>query len=225
MYELGFAHGREKPVILICEQSSNRPSDLASFHMLIYDFIRMDKSFKQKLVKVIVQSVRSPADFTYPFAHAEHQDAPRPTVFISYSHADTECLRRLQIHLRPLERENEIELWDDTRIAGGARWREEIEMALERAAIAILLISADFLASDFVVNNELPPLLMAAEERGTTILPVVLKPCRFLRDRNLSVFQAMNDPATPLLTLPIADQEGLYARVAERIENEINAGS
>ena len=144
-------------------------------------------------------------------------------VFVSYSHRDERWLKRLQVHLKPLVREGEIELWDDTRIAAGARWREEIERALDQAAIAILLISADFLASDFVVDNELPPLLQAAEQGGTTILPLILKHCRFLRDRNLSVFQSVNDPRHPLLSLTEGEQEELWARVSERIENELNS--
>lgn len=222
MYELGLAHGKEKPVLIIRDDVSDQPFDLAHFYTLIYDSNRSDKAFRQKLVKKIVQAIQHPEQFASPFHPAQNANARRPTVFISYSHNDRESLGRLRVHLRPLERENQIELWDDTRIVAGARWKEQIGAALERAAIAVLLISADFLASDFVVNNELPPLLKAAEERGTTILPLVLKPCRFMRDVNLSVFQAINDPRHPLLTLNAGEQEELYARLAERIENELN---
>ena len=222
MYELGVAHGREKPVILIGQGSSASIFDIASVYTLIYDSSRMETSFKQKLVKQIVEAIRNPEQFSHPFYRRESERNPKPTVFVSYSHADAGCLTRLQIHLKPLEKENQIELWDDTRIVAGAKWKEQIEAALARAAIAVLLISADFLASDFVVDNELPPLLQAAEEKGTTILPVILKPCRFSRDKNLSGFQAINDPRKPLLSQPEAEQEEMYARLAERIENELN---
>jgi hypothetical protein len=141
-----------------------------------------------------------------------------PSVFISYSHVDREYLDRLRIHLKPLERLGMIELWDDTRIKSGEKWRDAITSALSRAAVAILLISADFLASDFIVDNELPPLLKAAEERGTVVLPLVLTPCRFVRDPNLAAFQAINDPRQPLIALPGAEREAIYARLAERVE-------
>ena len=64
--------------------------------------------------------------------------------------------------IAPLEREGRIERWDDTRIRPGSEWRSEIKQALERARAAVLLISADFLASDFIQDNELPPLLSLA---------------------------------------------------------------
>ncbi|HYR10634.1 MAG TPA: toll/interleukin-1 receptor domain-containing protein, partial [Longimicrobium sp.] len=124
----------------------------------------------------------------------------RIRVFISYSHADAEWLERLQKHLKPLQREG-IEVWDDTRLKAGEQWREEIREALAKTKVAVLLISADFLASDFIVTNELPPLLKAAEEDGATILPVIISPCRFTREASLSRFQAVNDPAKPLLRM------------------------
>jgi hypothetical protein len=85
-----------------------------------------------------------------------------------------------------------------------------------------LLVSADFLASDFIVNNELPPLLMSAEARGLRILPVVLKPCGFHRDPVLSNFQSINNPAAPLLGLAHIEQEAIYSRIADEVAEEIH---
>lgn len=67
------------------------------------------------------------------------------TIFISYSHEDSKYLKRLNVHLKPLERQGLVELWDDTKIKVGDKWEEEILKALNRSAIAILIISADFL--------------------------------------------------------------------------------
>jgi len=143
---------------------------------------------------------------------------PRNKVFISYSRRDERWLNRLRVHLRPLERDHAIEIWDDTRMAPGTNWRNAITDAISSAKVGILLISADFLASDFIVNNELPPLLEAARNGGATILCVIVSPCRFERVQELSNFQAINNPKKPLAKLPLAEREAVWVKVADAVE-------
>lgn len=145
----------------------------------------------------------------------------RTQVFVSYSHADSEHLLRLRVHLRPYERKGQVDLWVDTKIKTGQKWRTEIEGALERAAVAVLLVSADFLASDFVVDNELPPLLLAAQEEGVTILPVILKPCAFNATKEISQFQAANAPSNPLISCGEAEREAIWVKVAEAVSEAV----
>src|SRR3954468_3748490 len=111
--------------------------------------------------------------------------APSPTrtkVFISYSHADKEWLERLKRHLKPLVRDGHLESWDDTHIQPGDDWQQEIRTALDTAQVAVLLITADSFPADFIDENELPPLLAAAESKGGRILPVILGASRFARN-------------------------------------------
>ncbi len=98
------------------------------------------------------------------------------------------------------------------------KWRDEIEKALEAAKVAILLVSTDFLASDFISEDELPPLLKAAEEDGAIILPLILKVCRYTSHKNLSEFQSVNDPKKPLSKLSENDQDEVLVKLADRIE-------
>lgn len=147
------------------------------------------------------------------------QSHGRTKVFISYSHKDKAWLERLHVHLRPLERDGRVEHWDDTRIKAGGRWREEIAEALTTTKVAVLLVSADFLASDFIVTEELPPLLSAAKKEGAVILPVILNHSRFMSFASLSQFQAVNDPLKPLAALKKAEPEAVFVKVSEVIEN------
>jgi hypothetical protein len=221
MYELGFARSKDKPTVLIASSSKNIPFDLAGLRILIYDLVA-PTDFVTRLVEVLTQAGKAPQNFTWTRTLAESQK--RQSVFISYSHADGAFLDRLLVHLKPLEREGLIEVWVDTRLRAGDRWRKEIEKALSRATVAILLVSADFLASDFITNNELPPILRKAEDRGTKIIPLILKPCRFTRDGNLRQFQAMNAPEKSLIMLSEGEQEVFYDRIAAEVERHLQRG-
>ena len=146
--------------------------------------------------------------------------SPRTKLFISYSHKDdAKWLERLQTHLKPLEREGRIERWDDTRIESGNDWHEEIRAALATTKVAVLLISGDFLASEFITENELPPLLEAAEDEGATILPIIVSPCRI--PPQISRFQAMNDPKRTLEDMDKAEYERIFVDVANDVERLI----
>lgn len=101
------------------------------------------------------------------------------SVFISYSHKDRKGLEMVRKHLKYLEEQRGLTIWDDRSIPPGARWREAIQQALHQTTVAVLLVSADFLASDFIMHEELPFLLQAAEEGHITLLSVVLSPCLF----------------------------------------------
>jgi hypothetical protein len=149
--------------------------------------------------------------------------APSPStrtkVFISYSHADKEWLDRLKRHLKPLVREGNLDCWDDTHIRPGDDWKQEIQNALDTAQVAVLLISADFFASDFIDETELPPLLDAAKAKGVRILPVILSASRFARNPALARFQTVNQPDRPLAKMSPAEQDDVLDYVAQIIEN------
>jgi len=138
-------------------------------------------------------------------------------IFISYSHNDQEYLDRILVHLKRIENDG-IDTWSDLRLRPGDQWRKEIALALERASVAILLVSADFLASDFITENELPPLLRKAAEQGTRIIPVIVKACGFERDKNLNQFQALNNPNETVARMTEGKREKLYDKLAAEVE-------
>lgn len=141
----------------------------------------------------------------------------RTKVFISYSHEDRRPMERLKVFLRHLEREGKIDSWDDSKILSGSKWREEIAKAIDACKVAVLFISADFLASDFIIENELPPLLEAADKQGAVILSIIVSPVD-LSDTILEQFQAVNSPDSPLIGLSRKRKEEVFLNAFKRIK-------
>jgi hypothetical protein len=134
------------------------------------------------------------------------------SVFISYARPDRAWLDRLRIHLKPLERGGKIEIWHDGKIEVGGLWELEIERALANASAAVLLISANFMGSTFIYENELPPILKRNAAAGLVIFPIFIGHCFYEHDPALSRLNAFNDPRRPLSAMTEAEAEAEFAR-------------
>ncbi len=142
-------------------------------------------------------------------------------IFISYAHVDEKFHNRLMTHLSVLKKYiGGFEEWSDKKIHAGQHWKEEIEKALNEANIAILLVSTDFLASDFIKNNELPPILRKAEAENTTVLCLLVEPSLFLKSE-LAEFQAINKPEMTLADMTKPAQERVFLELMDEIERII----
>ncbi len=125
----------------------------------------------------------------------------RNNIFISYSHKDKTWLDELLLFFKPLQKKKMIKVWSDKEIALGAKWKDEIKNALSTAKVGLLLITQEFLASDFITDEEIPKLIQSSEEEGAIILPVILEPCTIQFEEELNQFQFFNSPDKPLSSL------------------------
>ncbi|NEP19240.1 MAG: toll/interleukin-1 receptor domain-containing protein, partial [Leptolyngbya sp. SIO4C1] len=98
-------------------------------------------------------------------------------VFISYSHKDEVLKDEVLRHLRILQREGEINTWQDQDIEAGTEWATEIKENLEKAQIVLLLITSNFLASDYCYETEMQRAVQRHHEGTARVIPIILKPC------------------------------------------------
>ena len=121
-----------------------------------------------------------------------------PKIFVSYSHADTKHMDRLLVHLAPLKSAADLEIWTDEQIAGGDAWAPAIDQAISNATLAIFLVTADFLNSDFITRKEVPSLLERRQNEGLRLYPILAKPCAWQAIQWLSAIQIRPTGAKPV---------------------------
>jgi WD40 repeat protein/GTPase SAR1 family protein len=102
-------------------------------------------------------------------------------VFISYSHGDEPLRQELTKHLSALRRENVVGFWHDRMIGAGEEWRGEIDRHLEQAGIILLLVSPDFIASDYCYDIETKRALERHAAGEAVVIPIVLRPVDWLK--------------------------------------------
>lgn len=129
---------------------------------------------------------------------AEARPAPPLRVFLSYSHKDDELCERFLVHLSQLRRQGLIETWHDRRITAGAEWAGAIDEHLNAAHIIILLVSADFLASDYCNDVEMTLAIERGQKGEARLVPVILEPCDWETSRFAS-FQALPKDGKPVV--------------------------
>ncbi|MGH3804622.1 MAG: toll/interleukin-1 receptor domain-containing protein, partial [Pseudonocardiaceae bacterium] len=129
-------------------------------------------------------------------------DGGRDLVFVSYSHHDAEWALRLRVLLKPLVRSKQLRLWIDTDIRVGDEWHPDIIRAIEQSNVALLLVSADYLDSDFIMEHEVPTLI----EQGVRLAPVLVGECLWKRVPELDQVQWLHDPGRDGALNLVADQ-------------------
>ncbi|HEX9002629.1 MAG TPA: TIR domain-containing protein, partial [Blastocatellia bacterium] len=140
-------------------------------------------------------------------------------VFISYSHRDEALRESLDKHLSALRREGSIEAWHDRMITAGTEWAGEIDRNLESARIVLLLVSADFIASDYCVDVEMKRALERHAAGEARVIPIIVRPVDGWDRMPFGKLQALPDLGKPITTWENPDVA--FANVAAGIRKAI----
>jgi hypothetical protein len=141
-------------------------------------------------------------------------------VFISYSHKDGDFKDELVIMLAGLQRRGVIDAWQDRCIEEGDEWYQEIQDTMKDCDLAILLVSANFIASRFIQDEELPKLLKRRMEEGLRVVPVIVKPCMWQSEPILKDLQGLPRDGKPVITFSKenGDRDQVWTDIAKAIE-------
>ncbi len=166
-------------------------------------------------------------------------DTPKQlTVFISYAHTDNEnadrsqrWLDRVLEHLQSVQLNSTLSVWSDTDLRSGDDWHDKIQQSLADTKVALLLVSAAFLKSEYIRDHEMPLLLQRHRRDELVIISLVIRPCAFDQavfrfpspeegphETDLSRLQSPAPPAKPLSSLPSHQQDEVLATVARDIK-------
>ena len=139
----------------------------------------------------------------------------RDAVFVSYSHDDQEWRRKFTVMLAPLVDDHRLELWDDMHIPVGDDWRRNIDDGVRRAGCALLLVTGSYLASRFIMEEELPALVA----HGVRLVPVLVKDCLWDQVRPLASVQWAQDPGRdgPLAAADPREVDGRIVRACRKL--------
>ena len=136
-------------------------------------------------------------------------------VFVSYCKEDSGWLDKIKKFIVPkgLGESEGLDLWDDSRIPPGSEWNDEIHNAIIQSQCSLLLVSQDFLNSEFIWKHEVPK-LVELRAAGHIILWIPLRPATISKTR-LGELQALSSPDMPLSRMNEADQEAALVTIAD----------
>lgn len=139
-------------------------------------------------------------------------------LFYSYSHQDENHRAELEKHLATLRSNGLIDEWHDRKIDAGDNWGEEIDKNMKCADIILLLFSPDFIASDSC-QKEVETALKLKTERNTTVIPIILRACKWENVAGISTIQALPDDGKAISTWD--DKDAGWVNVYEGIEKNV----
>lgn len=138
------------------------------------------------------------------------------TIFFCYAREDEALLTKLKAHLRPLQRQGLIDVWHDRDISAGTAWEQEINRHLNTAQIILLLVSPDFMNSDYCYGIEMKRALERHKRGEARVIPIILRPT-YWNGGPLGTLQALPKDGRPVTSSFWDDQDAAFYNVTEGI--------
>lgn len=150
---------------------------------------------------------------------SEAANAVQPVeVFLSYSHQDERMRTRLDTHLSLLKRQHFILSWHDRKITAGSEWKGQIDQHINSADVILLLVTADFLASDYCYDIEMKRALARHDAGEARVIPIILRPCDWT-SADFGKLQALPRDGKPISSW--TTQDHAFSEVARGLRRAI----
>lgn len=154
------------------------------------------------------------ANFTLKRNQKSEKDNKTKSIFISYSHRDEKDRIKLEDHLKILQRIGMITTWTDRKITAGDEWKNQIDKNLNSCWIILLLISSNFLASDYCYDIEMTAALKRHSNNEAVAVPVILRDCLWQKSP-FAKLQALPKDGKPIQKFSRKDEA--YTNIAREI--------
>lgn len=141
-------------------------------------------------------------------------------VFISYAHEDEGLKQELEKFLVSLKRSDAISVWQDRELEGGTEYEEKIMAELNAADIILLLVSQDFIASDFIWSRELKTAMERHESGAARVIPVILRECDW-QHLPFGKLVALPADGRPVDSFP--NKDAAYTQIAKSINRVVGS--
>lgn len=149
----------------------------------------------------------------------EYKKNKTAKVFISYSHCDEHYKNRLDKALYALKRNNRITVWEDRLLVAGQAWEQELFEKLEEAEVILMILSDDYIASDFCYSREFKYVLDSHKRKSKVLIPIIVRPCSW-QDLEFGAIQAVPKDGTPINTY--TNEDLAWHEVVQAIKRSID---
>lgn len=213
-----WSFGEKLPVI---EKGTDDPEDMGFSLETLAALVAQKFSYSDVLVRnrdSFVTAAQKPSKLNGGIDANTEKHRPGVKLFVSYSHRDQKLLDELVKHLSILQRQGVIERWDDRMISPGEDWKERISAHLEEADVILLLLSSNYMASEYIFSEEMTRILERHKAGQSKVIPIILRPT-FWEVAPFSSFQALPSNGVPITAWTNRDEA--WVNVAQGIQKAL----